>query len=98
MFRYADIQSERRVQMRFDNQTFINRDIRLENNEYVGCTFERCMIWYNASGPVALQGNRFNECTWQFDGAAARTIKFMTDIYQTAPDLMETTFNNIRGR
>ena len=46
--------------------------------------------------PDNLNGCTFNDCSFHFEGAAALTVRFMTDLYPIAPQLIEGTFDKIR--
>jgi hypothetical protein len=83
----------------FQNETFTNQRVELDGNAYNNCTFVNSQIVYQGTAPVTLQGVKFDNCTWTFDGAAGRTISFMTVLYRGGmAELMEQTFANIRGQ
>lgn len=87
--------------MRYENKVFEDQTIRLDGNEYIGCTFRRCELQFGASAPISLVNNSFGEqVTWSFTDAAAMTIQFMTGLYlgadQGGRKLIENTFDNIR--
>lgn len=81
-----------------DGGRFSRSRVDLDNQSYTDCTFDECEIVYAAKGPVSLNGCRFNNCSYRFDGAAGDTVNFMTALYQLAPALVEATFNRIRGK
>jgi hypothetical protein len=84
--------------VRVENSTFEGVDVVLDGNEYVGCVFRRCTLVFSGSAGVALQNNRIEDCSWRFDGAAQRTLAFMSALYQGgAIDLIEKTFDTIRS-
>jgi hypothetical protein len=68
---------------RFEGRDFRNQRVIVEGNEYVNCTFEDCvMVISGAEGKSAMLGNRFGSgITWTFDGAAGRTLEFLTALY-----------------
>ena len=88
--------------MRIEDKEIEGELIALDNNEYVRCTFTACRIIFAASGPVTLDRCRFRECTWAFEGAAAFSIKFMTQMHNgslggEARTVVEKALANIRG-
>ncbi len=85
--------------MKFENRTFKNEPINLDDNTYIGCKFNRCEVIYSGGGLPNLTNNAFNDCSWTFDGAAARTISLMSALYEGGlKSVIENTFGNIRGK
>ncbi|HEY2475912.1 MAG TPA: hypothetical protein VGI19_14075 [Candidatus Cybelea sp.] len=78
-------------------QQFLRTRIELDNASYEDCTFTECEILYSAKGPVHAKALVFIDCTFSVAGAAARTVNLLADIYQFAPDVVEATFDSIRG-
>ena len=79
--------------------TFSNQRIVLDGNDYNYCHFEGCTMVYGATeGKIGLNGCSFNGCKWEFEGAALRTLRFLSALYQIdgMKDFIETTFENIR--
>jgi hypothetical protein len=72
--------------------------VDLDNQSYKDCTFDECEIVYSAKGRVSLDGCKFNNCRYRFDGAAGNTIKMLAALYMFAPELIERTFDGIRGK
>ena len=80
----------------YENQTFEDQTIQLDENEYANCKFRRCRLQYGGAA-VRLKDNDFSQCTWEFTNAAERTVKFMMALYhQGGRKLIEQTFENIR--
>ena len=77
--------------------TFSRTRVDLDDNRYTDCTFNECEIVYSAKSPIHLDGCRFNKCSYRFEGAAGATLKMMAALYKLSPELMEQTFDNIRG-
>lgn len=75
---------------------FNNARVQLDGKQFERCTFDRCAIVYKATSPYNLNGCTFNDCSFHFEGAAALTVLFMTDLYPIAPQLIEGTFDKIR--
>ena len=83
-------------------ETFVGQKIILDGHTYIRCTFRGCAMVYAGSPHMRLVENRFDGCTWTFDGAASATIAFMGAIYKSggpvAQNLIEGTFDTIRGK
>lgn len=73
-----------------------NARVAIDNQRFENCRFDRSTLTFGALGPVQLVGCTFNDCSFGFDGAAAATVKFMTELYQLAPQMIEATFDKIR--
>lgn len=83
--------------MLYQNRTFQNQDVVLDDNEFNGCTLENCNLIYSGSGKVALHNNSFIECRVIFNGPAASSLDFLGSLYRGGwADLVEATFANIR--
>ena len=79
--------------------TFQGVNVSLDETHFEGCTFENCTLTYSG-GRVGLVGCRFAGCEWEFTGAAAATLSFMSALYAMGPTgmrLIEDTFNSIRN-
>ena len=83
------------------NNIYRDATIRLDGNNFEGCTFDRCHLVFSGTGEIGISGCKFNACKWTFEGAAATTLKFLSSLYTGfGPDgekLVEDTFNNIRA-
>ncbi|HEV3092531.1 MAG TPA: hypothetical protein VGX91_13900 [Candidatus Cybelea sp.] len=79
-----------------EQSQFTNVRVPVDNQRFVKCTFTNCVLVYYASGPARFEGCIFNDCTFGFDGAAANTVKFMTELYKVMPQTIEVTFDKIR--
>ncbi len=75
---------------------FTNARLAIDNQRFERCTFDRCALTFSASGPVQFVECTFNDCSFEFDGGAAATVKFMTELYKLAPKMIEATFDKIR--
>lgn len=64
-----------------ERKTYRNEIIALDNQRFVHCHFERCTLVYSATGPVHLEGNSFDTCSWKLDGAAIATIQHLNFIW-----------------
>ena len=82
-----------------ENMTFTGKTIALDGSSFYACDFTDCTLIYNGLLPVTMDGCSFDDCNWQFSGAASNTVGFMKALYAGgAKDLIEATFQNIRGK
>ena len=84
--------------MRCEDSSFVGTQILLDGNEYIRCKFVGCHFIYSATAKFVLNGNAIEGCTWEFRGAAAATVQVLTQLYRDAPDLVEATLDQIRGK
>lgn len=71
--------------------------INFDDNEYIGCTFNACSLVYSGGVLPTLQNNTFDGCSWEFAGAAQRTLQFLNGLYVAgATEIVEGTMRNIR--
>src|SRR5215471_19093637 len=74
--------------------------VKLDNNEFVECSFDECTLEYAAKGPVAMIGCTFSNVQWVFVDAADQTLRFLHGLYhgggQGGRKVVESTFDNIR--
>ena len=78
-------------------RTYEGEQIELDGNTYTDCRFDNCVLIFKGGDLPSLKDNVFSECGWQFDGAAARTLAFMTAMYHGGGrELIEQTFENVR--
>lgn len=84
--------------MLHQSKKFSNERINLDGQRFMYCHFERCTLVYCASGPVHLEGNSFDSCNWELEGAALATIQhlnFMWNIKGLKP-VVEQAIDLIR--
>jgi hypothetical protein len=66
------------------NESFAHRRVDLDGSRFENCTFEACQIVYSGGDHTRIVGCTFDPgCTWNMDGAAARTLTFLRGIYQS---------------
>ena len=83
---------------RMEGQRYEGVAVSLDGNDFVNCVFDRCTLEFGGSADVRLAGSTITNCRWNFIGPAARTIAFMTGLYQGgARDAMEAMLDGIRG-
>jgi hypothetical protein len=66
---------------RHEKQSFIDRSLVVDGNEYIECSFLRCELIFAGGTIPTLNGNDFDSCLWKFDGPAARAVLFMGALY-----------------
>ncbi len=81
------------------NEKIRNTTISLDGGTFKICDFDKCEIIYSGYLPVRMDSCKFGpDVKWTFSGPASNTINFMQAIYaQGATQLLENTFENIRG-
>lgn len=74
--------------------------VRLDNNEFVECSFDECTLLYAGEGPVSMVDCNFLNAQWVFVDAAQQTLQFLHGLYHGMGDggrkLVESTFDEIR--
>jgi hypothetical protein len=83
-----------------ERRTFEDETIRLDDNEFRDCKFNRCEISFAGGAIPVLDGNSFTDCSWRFDGAASRTLQFMTIFARSGPGMrqvIERTVKEVLG-
>jgi hypothetical protein len=80
----------------YKDQQFSGEPVEMDGSTFEGCTFTKCNLIYRGSTPPGLSGCRFEDCAWEFDDAAGRTIAFLRGLYHGMGDagrrLVEDTF------
>lgn len=86
-------------EMRYEKHPFRDQAVLLDGNEFIECTFDRCELVFAGISPVTMHNPKMNGCGWTMTGPAALTINFMSGLYASgAHELIEQTFDNIRGK
>ena len=88
--------------MKFKDETFKNKTIEIDFNQFSNCQFDGCTFVYHGYGVIGLDDCTFTNVSWTFAGAAANTLNFMQGLYHGAGEggknLIESTFTNIREK
>ena len=85
--------------MRYEHTTLTGQVVQLDGNEFDHCTFERCTLVYSGGAVPSMTYCRTTpDCKWTLNGAAEQTLGFMTVLYPFAKDMIEGTFDAIRGK
>jgi hypothetical protein len=68
--------------MRRESETFENADIELDDVEFVGCTFKNCKFIYRGQEAPVMSGCLVeDDCSFEFEDAAANTLYFLSVLY-----------------
>ena len=81
----------------FSKKTFNNQTINLDGNEYSQCTFRTCRLVY-AGGPLpTFKDFNFDNCSFELDGAADRTVAFLNSVAQIqgGASLLKSMFRGV---
>lgn len=85
---------------RFENETFRDRTVEIDGNQYTNCTFIKCRIVFTGFEEGVFDACNFIRCDWGFSGPAASTLNYLAAIYhglgQTGQDMVEGIFESIR--
>jgi len=85
----------------FVDRTFENESLFLDLGSFVRCTFTKCQLTYHGDGIVDFQDCIFEDCSWTFEGAAARTLEFLATLYrrtgQSGQELVEGIIESIKS-
>lgn len=85
--------------MRFSGKPFSGERIELDGNEYRNCKFTNCKIVYSGGEIPTLENNDFTSCVWLFEGAASRTLSFLTALHKGGGEqLVKDTVAAIMGQ
>ena len=86
--------------MELIGQTISDKTEVIDGNTYSECRFENCKMVYRG-GPIPSIGScHFQDCQWQFEDAAERTLVFMKQLYHGmgpgGVELVEATLGALR--
>jgi hypothetical protein len=73
--------------MKYEGESFGDRDIHLDGNEYHHCHFERCRMIFHGKAPVVFTYCQLVNLNWQFVDAADLTVNFMRAMYHGTGDI-----------
>ena len=72
----------------------------LDDNEYVDCKFKECVLVYQGGTLPTITGCELNDCRWEFEDGAMRTLMLLRSLYHGMGDegreMVEHTLQNIR--
>lgn len=77
---------------------YADQIVALDGKVFDGCDFQRCRMVYKGGQPPKIVGCNFSDCLWEFEGAAAQTLTFLTGLYHGGfSAVVESTFENLRA-
>lgn len=84
----------------FSSQTFENDNIVVDGNHYNDCKFDNCSLVFRGGQIPQITGCGFDNCRWQFEDSAQRTMTFLKALYHGAgeggKELVESTFSELK--
>jgi hypothetical protein len=84
------------------NNVYRNVTVKLDNSEFIDCSFTDCIMEYSGIGPVSMSHCEFKNVQWVFTGPAQNTLQFMHAMYHGMGDggkqLIEQTFEKIKKK
>ena len=84
--------------MRHAARIFENETIHLDGQLYLDCEFRRCRLIYSGGEMPGFDVCQFQTCTWHLEGAALRTLDFLSLLYGTGnKPLVEGILRRITG-
>jgi hypothetical protein len=66
--------------MRYENKAFDNETIKLDDNDFIDCTFKNCKFVY-AGGHFNIERIRFDSLELTVEDAAARTLLLLRSLW-----------------
>ncbi len=86
--------------MEHSGKTMTDATEVIDGNRYVDCRFENCKMVFRGGEIPLITGCHFENCQWQFDDAAERTLLFMRQLYHGmgagGAQLIEATMAQLR--
>ncbi|PNY82053.1 hypothetical protein [Deinococcus koreensis] len=80
-----------------ENQTFSNQRIELDDTQFVGCTFDGCVLIYSGTGGTSLSDCTIHNTGFGFEGGAAKTLELLSAMYRGGfEELVNATIEGIR--
>lgn len=74
--------------MRFENQTFENQDVTLDENEFIGCSIVDCRLTFYG-GRFRIENTQFTgRIAGGVGGNAANTLEFLRLLHGIDPGLV----------
>lgn len=76
---------------------YADQIVALDGKVFRGCEFQRCRFVYKGGQPPKIADCHFHDCSWEFDGAAAQTLTFLSGLYHGGfSAIVESTFESLR--
>lgn len=81
-------------------EKFADQRVVLDEDEFYECTFTRCQLVYQGGERAYIVGCRMEQCRFDFEGSAGRTLLFLQAMYRhmgpAGERLVEQTLEAIR--
>ena len=61
-------------------KTFSSASETIDGNTYTDCRFENCKLLYRGGDMPRISGCHFENCQWQFEDAAERTLVLLRQL------------------
>ncbi len=86
--------------MENSGKTMTNVSEVIDGNTYTDCRFDNCKLIFRGGEIPRISGCHFENCQWQFEDAAERTLIFMRQLYHGmgagGAQLVEATLAQLR--
>ena len=86
--------------MENQGKTYSNATEIIDGNHYIECRFDNCKMIFRGGEIPRISGCHFENCQWQFEEAAERTLMFMRQLYHGmgagGAQLIEATVAQLR--
>lgn len=86
--------------MESSGKTFSSASETIDGNTYTDCRFDNCKLVYRGGEMPRISGCHFENCQWQFEDAAERTLVFLRQLYHGmgtgGAQLVEATLAQLR--
>lgn len=74
---------------------FEDTTVVLDGAIFTRCVFRRCELAFAGEAPFSVVGSvTLDNCTWNFQGAAERTIDFLRRLRYLDPELLASLFED----
>lgn len=82
----------------YRNNCFVDETILLDGSDFQACSFQGCKLVYGGGALPNISDCSFEECSWQFDTAAGRTVTFIRNIAEAMGSDGRVLVENLFGR
>jgi hypothetical protein len=86
--------------MESTGKSFSNASETIDGNTYTECRFDNCKLVFRGGEMPRISGCHFENCQWQFEDAAERTLVFLRQLYHGmgpgGSQLVEATLAQLR--
>jgi hypothetical protein len=72
--------------MKYTENKFEGKNIKVDFNEYVACEFSGCHFSYEGGKPPVFDNCTFDGCDWVLKDRAENTLKTLAMLYHTMGD------------